>query len=329
MQTDFLKDKTILVTGGTGSFGRAFVQRLLATPCRKIIVFSRDEFKQHEMRGAFKDEQNRLRFFLGDVRDLPRLHRAFAGVDIVVHAAALKQVPALEYNPLEAVKTNVLGTQNVIDAALDCGVEKVLLVSTDKAVNPINLYGATKLTAEKLLVAANSYRRTTSSPPAFSAVRYGNVVGSRGSIVEVIEEQKKTGTVTLTDAAMTRFFITLSGGVDLVLHALAHMKGGEIFIPKLPSMKITELLAVLAPEAQVKVIGIRPGEKVHEALLTDDEVRRARDTGDYFVVEPQHDWWKGGLEAFSALKTGFTYSSDMNTVWLSHEDFKRLIGKRA
>src|SRR3989344_2351656 len=304
MDLNFLKDKSVLVTGGTGSCGQKFVECLLKdSNCKRVIVFSRDEFKQHAMQQHFGNPENKLRFFLGDVRDLSRLQRAFVGVDIVVHAAALKQVPALEFNPLEAVKTNVLGTQNVIDAALDNRVEKVALVSTDKAVNPINLYGATKLCAEKLLTAANSYSGIEKKP-IFSAVRYGNVVGSRGSITEVLQEQKKIGEVTLTHEDMTRFWITLDQGVDLVLDTLRLMKGGEIVVPKLPAMKVKNLISVLAPNCKVKIIGVRPGEKLHEMLLTEDEARRTRDIGKYYLVEPSHDWRdKSHFKEFPSVPT--------------------------
>lgn len=325
MNLNFLKGKIVLVTGGTGSFGQAFARKLLQdSRAKKIVVFSRDEFKQQELRRRLSDPKDRLRFFLGDVRDVMRLNRAFAGVDVVVHAAALKQVPALEYNPLEAVKTNVIGTQNVIDAALDNHVAKVLLLSTDKAVNPANLYGATKLCAEKLLVAANAYGRHAPST-IFSVVRYGNVVGSRGSVVDVLKEQTKEGTVTLTHRAMTRFWITLAQGAELVLHALSSMKGGEIFIPKLPAMKVTDLISALAPHCRVTVIGIRPGEKLHEALLTKDEVRRTKDAGRYYIIEPSHDWWNGRhLERYATLSEDFEYTSD-RVEMLRREDFLNLI----
>lgn len=325
MPVEFLRGKTVLVTGGTGSFGTELVSTLLqSSPCKKIIVFSRDEFKQHHLKQRFPDPHDRLRFFLGDVRDVARLERAFAGVDIVVHAAALKQVPALEYNPLEAIKTNVLGTQNVIDAALNTAVEKVLLVSTDKAVNPINLYGATKLCAEKLLVAANAYGKK-SPPTFFSVVRYGNVIGSRGSIVETLRSQKASGLVTLTHEAMTRFWITLEDGVRLALDGLRLMKGGEIFVPKLRAMKIADLISVLAPKCKIKIIGVRPGEKLHEVLLTEDEVRRTRDSGTYYVVLPQHDWWDGShVRTFAPLPLDFQYAS--NTVEpLCRGDFPRYL----
>ena len=330
MDWEFLKGKTVLVTGGTGSFGQRFVDRLIKlNVCKKIIIFSRDEFKQHQMQqrllkeGLFNSKV--LRFFLGDIRDLSRLQRAFSGVDIVVHAAALKQVPALEYNPLEAIKTNVNGTQNVIDAALDADVKKAVFVSTDKAVNPVNLYGGTKFCAEKLWIAANAYCPRSTEYRAFSVVRYGNVIGSRGSIVEVLDEQKKTGVVTLTDDKMTRFWMTVDQSVDLVLYALRAMTGGEIFIPKLPAMKLPDLISAIAPDCQVKVMGIRPGEKLHEMLLTDDEVRRARDAGEYYIVEPNHDWWNGAhLKDMPRLPANFVYASD-KMKFLSKEDFLRFI----
>ena len=325
MDYEFLRNKTVLVTGGTGSFGQKFIEKLLELGlCKKVIVLSRDEFKQHEMRIKLKDPDS-LRFFLGDVRDLQRLQRAFAGADIVVHAAALKQVPALEYNPLEAVKTNVLGTQNVIDAALDNNVEKVLLISSDKAVNPVNLYGATKLCAEKLLIAANAYHRAPKSPPFFSAVRYGNVVGSRGSIVEILNSQKSGGVVTLTHPEMTRFWITLDKGVELVLNALNLMKGGEIFIPKLRAMKVADLISAVAPGCETKIIGARAGEKMHEVLLNDDEVKRVKDIGACYLVEPDHDWWDGShLKEFNSLPEDFQYASNKIGT-LSKEDFLHFV----
>ena len=320
-------NKTVLVTGGTGSFGQRFVSELikLNTP-KKIIVFSRDEFKQHEMKSSISDLHKKLRFFLGDVRDATRLQRAFSGVQIVVHAAALKQVPAIEYNPLEAIKTNIQGTQNVIDAALDNKVEKVLLISTDKAVNPVNLYGATKLCAEKLFVAANAYRKDKKST-IFSVVRYGNVMGSRGSIVEVLAKQKETGTVMLTDERMTRFWITLDGGVRLVIDAITEMKGGEIFVPKLKSLKIKDLIEHIAPNCKIKVIGIRPGEKIHEALLGDDEYRHVRETDKYYVVEPEHDWWDNThLKSSKKVSENFIYSSNKGDYLSKGELIKMLKG---
>lgn len=325
MTMGFLKGKTVLVTGGTGSFGRQFVTKVLqGSACKKIIVFSRDELKQHEMKQELDDQTNRLRFFIGDVRDLPRLERAFAGVDIVVHAAALKQVPALEYNPLEAIKTNILGTQNVIDAALDNEVEKVLLVSTDKAVNPISLYGATKLSAEKLCVASNAYGKTV-HPTIFSVVRYGNVIGSRGSIVEMLRNQKKSASVPLTHEEMTRFWITIDAGIQLVFDALRLMKGGEIFVPKLPTMKVKDLIRALAPRARIEIVGIRPGEKMHEMLLTEDEVRYTKDIGDYYLVEPSHNWWNGShLKMCKSLPHNFVYASNTGS-FLSIKEFLKYL----
>lgn len=287
MRLDFLRGKTILVTGGTGFFGEHLVEKLFTeSACKKIIILSRDEFKQYEMKQRFDDPADRLRFFLGDVRDLQRLMRAFTGVDIIVHAAALKQVPALEYNPLEAVKTNIWGTQNVIDAALDNGVLKVVLISSDKAVQPINLYGATKLCAEKIVIAANAYRGKKHNT-RLSVIRYGNVVGSRGSIVELIEKQRPSGVITLTDKRMTRFWISIEEVLSGVLHSIGVMEGEEIFVPKMRSLKVMDVLAVLAPECTVKVIGLRPGEKLHELLLTEYEIKRAKDLGTMYAVLPE------------------------------------------
>lgn len=329
MHMKALDGKAVLVTGGTGSFGQHFIDAVLAkSKVKKLIVFSRDELKQSQMQARLKDA--RLRYFLGDVRDSDRLRRAFSGVDIVVHAAALKQVPALEYNPSEAIKTNTMGTQNVIDAALDAKVKKVLFVSTDKAVNPVNLYGATKLCAEKLIVAANAYRGSEDGT-IFSAVRYGNVVGSRGSIVDVIKKQKETGTVLLTHADMTRFWLHLDGAIALVLGALANMRGGEIFLPKMNSSKVSDLLTLMAPECKVKTIGIRPGEKMHEMLLTDMEVLRTRDAGFAYVVEPDatHGWWKGShLKKLPVLSKQFRYASDNPDILLSAKDAFKAIGIR-
>ena len=283
----FLKGKTVLITGGTGTFGQALVGRLLKdNQIKKLIIFSRDEFKQHQMQQTFADPQKKLRFFIGDVRDRERLERAFHGVDIVVHAAALKQVPAIEYNPTEAIKTNINGSQNVIDAALDAHVGKVLLVSSDKAVQPINLYGATKLAAEKLFVAANVYRSEKDST-AFSVVRYGNVVGSRGSFIELLRTQRETGTITLTHEKMTRFWITVEDVMDVVLESLSLMQGGEIFVPKMGNMAVIDVVKMLVPECKVKVTGIRPGEKLHEVLITEYEAPRAHDIGYAYVIKPE------------------------------------------
>jgi UDP-N-acetylglucosamine 4,6-dehydratase len=322
---DFLKDKSILVTGGTGSFGKRFIKTMLEkTKARKVVVFSRDELKQSEMVREFRDP--RLRFLLGDVRDLQRLQRAFHGIDFVVHAAALKQVPALEYNPFEAVLTNIIGGENVINAAVDQGVQRVVALSTDKAVNPINLYGATKLCAEKLFVAGNYYAGGSKS--RFAVVRYGNVVGSRGSVIPLFLEKRKTGVLTVTDERMTRFWITLDQGVDLVLKALTEMHGGEVFVPKIASMRVMDLAKAIGPDCKIKIVGTRPGEKIHEVLLTEDEASRSKDVGDCFVIEPafRFPWvpenaWKGATPP-----EGFRYSSDSNDRWLSSKELKDMMG---
>lgn len=321
----FLDGKRILITGGTGTFGRAFVARLLAIPeIKKIIVFSRDEFKQHEMQQQYPNEP-RLRFFLGDIRDRDRLQRAFQGVDIIVHAAALKQVPAIEYNPLEAVKTNILGTQNVIDAALDNDVEKVLLISSDKAVHPVNLYGATKLCAERIIIGANAYRGEKGTQ--FSVVRYGNVWGSRGSLVELIAKQKPKGIVTLTDERMTRFWIKVETVMNIIVDVLACMQGGEIFVPKMKSIRIADMVAMLASECKVEIIGVRPGEKLHEMLIADHEVRRTKDAGDFFVILPEfisyavHYKW----DEKSYVPEQFLYISNHPDFLLSPEESRRVL----
>jgi len=320
------KNKSILVTGGTGSFGKKFIKTLLEkSSAKKIIIFSRDELKQSEMISSIPDPEKKLRFFIGDIRDSDRLNMAFKGVDIVVHAAALKQVPALEYNPFEAVLTNIIGTKNIISSALYNNVEKVVLVSTDKAANPATLYGATKLCAERLITSANVYSGDRNT--IFSAVRYGNVFGSRGSIVKVIEEQRKTGEITLTHEEMTRFWITLDKGVDLVAMALEKMHGGEIFIPKIPSMKVKDFIATLAPECKFKIIGIRPGEKIHEVLITTEEARHTKEYDKHYIILPEYDWWDGygNYKDGTELKDGFSYSSDNNSVWMKPEELKKLI----
>lgn len=317
--------KVILVTGGTGSFGKKMVRILLDEyhPA-KVIVFSRDELKQHEMRAAgFQDEN--LRYFIGDVRDLDRLRRAFEGVDIVIHAAALKQVPACEYNPMEAIKTNILGSSNVIDAALDTAVERVIALSTDKAVNPINLYGATKLAAEKLFVQSNSYaggRKTR-----FACVRYGNVVGSRGSVVPVFLRQRDEGEITVTDERMTRFWISLEEGVRFVIRCVEAMHGGEVFVPKIASMSIIDLAKSIAPEAKINVVGIRAGEKLHEVLISEDEARTTVELDDMFVVQPAEALWFGrDWEKQGKLIQGdFRYASNTNQQWLTLDQIASII----
>ncbi len=326
MSFDFLKSKVVLVTGGTGSFGKRFIKTLLEkSSAKKIIIFSRDELKQSEMLSNISDPDKRLRFFIGDIRDSDRLNMAFSGVDIVVHAAALKQVPALEYNPFEAILTNVIGTKNIISSALYNNVEKVVLVSTDKAANPATLYGATKLCAERLIISANAYSGDQNT--IFSAVRYGNVFGSRGSIVKVIEEQRKAGEITLTHEEMTRFWITLDQGVNLVAMTLDQMHGGEIFIPKIPSMKVGDFIATLAPECKFKIIGIRPGEKIHEVLITQEEARHTKEYDKHYIILPEYDWWHGHKHYIEGtkLKDGFSYSSDNNSVWMTSDELMKLI----
>ncbi len=319
------KDKVILITGGTGSFGKKFIQVMLKDyQPAKIIVFSRDELKQHEMRQSGFDHPC-LRYFIGDVRDRDRLRRAFHGVDIVVHAAALKQVPACEYNPMEAIKTNILGSSNVVDAALDAGVKKVLALSTDKAVNPVNLYGATKLCAEKLFVQSNTYAAGTAT--RFSCVRYGNVVGSRGSVIPIFFKQRQNGKVTITDERMTRFWLTLEQGVRFVIHCLEIMRGGEVFVPKIPSLKIVDLAKAIAPESNLEIVGIRPGEKVHEVLISEDEARSTIEMEDMYVVQPSanawfgHDWQAEG----KALPVGFRFGSDNNPRWLNINQIRDMV----
>jgi len=314
---------TVLVTGGTGSFGKAFARAMLDR-CRpkKLIVFSRDELKQHDMRLAGFEHPS-MRYFIGDVRDLGRLSRAVEGVNVVVHAAALKQVPACEYNPIEAVRTNVDGARNVIEAALDRGVQRVIALSTDKAVNPVNLYGATKLVAEKLFVQANAYRGN--KPTAFSCVRYGNVVGSRGSVVPVFREQAKTGRLTITDERMTRFWLTLEQGVSFVIRCVEQMHGGEVFVPKIPSTRVVDLARAIAPHAQHEVVGIRPGEKVHELLVGEDEARATVELEDMFVVQPTHPWWSTGVWSGRTPPEGFRYDSESNPQRLSMAELSALL----
>ncbi len=323
-------NKVVLVTGGTGSFGKKFIRTMLEEyhPC-KVIVFSRDELKQHEMRMAGFDHPS-LRYFIGDVRDLTRMKRAFEGVDIVVHTAALKQVPACEYNPMEAIKTNILGSSNVIDAALDAGVERVLALSTDKAVNPVNLYGATKLAAEKLFVQSNYY--AGDKVTRMACTRYGNVVGSRGSVVPTFIKQRASGSLPLTDERMTRFWISLEQGVHFVIRCIEQMNGGEVFVPKIPSMSMPDLARAIAPNARLEITGIRPGEKLHEVLISEDEARTAVELDDMFVVMPAmllnvksvplgHSWESLG----KPLPDGFRYASNTNPQWLTIGQIQELV----
>jgi len=319
------KEKTILVTGGTGSFGKKFIGTLLDKYApAKVIVYSRDELKQHEMRVAGYDQAN-LRYFIGDVRDRERLTRAMQGVDVVVHAAALKQVPACEYNPMEAIKTNIMGSSNVVDAALDAGVKKVLTLSTDKAVNPVNLYGATKLAAEKLTIQSNAYAGGRET--RFSCVRYGNVVGSRGSVVPLFLQQRGNGKITITDERMTRFWLSLEQGVNFVINAIEKMYGGEGFVPKIPSTTIVDLARAIAPKAEIDFIGIRPGEKLHEVLISEDEARTTVELEAMYVVQPAvspwfgYEWEKQG----KTLPVGFSYASNTNDRWLSIEQISQII----
>lgn len=315
--------KTILVTGGTGSFGRKFTKVVLEeySPS-KLIILSRDELKQYEMAQEFSDP--RLRFFLGDVRDKDRLKRAFEGVDVVIHAAALKQVPAAEYNPMEAVKTNINGAASVIDAALDQGVRRVIALSTDKAANPINLYGATKLVSDKLFVAANSYAGAKNT--RFSVVRYGNVVGSRGSVVPLFKKLRQTGKLPITDARMTRFWITLEQGVRFVIESVQRMYGGEVFVPRIPSMNIMDLAHALAPECECEIVGIRPGEKLHEVMIPEDDARRTVALDTFFVIKPEFPWWgQGNWKEGRPLPENFRYSSETNDWWLTVEELREMV----
>ncbi|HXF84749.1 MAG TPA: UDP-N-acetylglucosamine 4,6-dehydratase (inverting) [Anaerolineales bacterium] len=319
------KNQVVLITGGTGSFGKKFTQILLAEKQpKKIIIFSRDELKQYEMRTGGFDHPS-LRYFIGDVRDRERLVRAMHGVDIVVHAAALKQVPACEYNPMEAIKTNILGTANVLEAALDAGVKKVMTISTDKAVNPVNLYGATKLAAEKLTVQSNAYAAGTAT--RYSCVRYGNVVGSRGSVVPLFLKQRANGTVTITDERMTRFWLSLEQGVHFVIECIEQMEGGEVFVPKIPSTRVIDLARAIVPNAKIEIIGIRPGEKLHEDLISEDEARHTVELEKMYVIQPAEASWFGysWKDKGKPLPEGFTYTSNNNTQWLTIEEIRRFV----
>ena len=319
----YFDGKTVLITGGTGSFGKMFTSLLLKewNP-DSVRIYSRGELLQWEMQQKIQDE--RLRFFIGDVRDKDRLYRAMNDVDIVVHAAALKQVPGAEYNPIEAVKTNIDGASNVINASIDNGVEKVMALSTDKAVHPVNLYGATKMVAEKLFVQGNTYAGGRNT--RFACTRYGNVVGSRGSIIPLFQEHRKQGRVTITDERMTRFWLMLEQGARFVAQCIETMRGGEIFVPKIPSMRITDLAKIVAPDCEVEIIGIRPGEKLHEVLLTEDEARHSKDMGDYFIIEPELRFWqKNNGHEGKSLPEGFRYSSESNSTWLDADELMSMV----
>jgi UDP-N-acetylglucosamine 4,6-dehydratase len=322
--------KSILITGGTGSFGKKYVQTLLRDyEPRRIIVYSRDELKQYEMQQDH--DHPAMRYFIGDVRDRERLTQAMRGVDYVIHAAALKQVPAAEYNPMECIKTNIHGAENVIAASIAAGVTKVIALSTDKAANPINLYGATKLASDKLFVAANNM--VGRDGPSFAVVRYGNVVGSRGSVVPFFAKliAERAPELPITHADMTRFWISLQEGVDFVLRNFRRMWGGEIFVPKIPSIRITDLAQAMAPELPTRVIGIRPGEKLHEVMITEDDSRTTIDIGDRYVIEPAFAWWSREPYAARGAKPvpeGFRYSSDTNDEWLDLDGMRRLLASQ-
>ncbi len=320
-------NKVILITGGTGSFGKKFTKIVLQEHNSKAIrIFSRGELKQQKMREQFQHfpKSEKLRFFIGDVRDRDRLHRAMNGVDIVIHAAALKQVPTCEYNPIEAVKTNIDGAANVIDAAIDNNVEKVMALSTDKAVHPVNLYGATKLVAEKLFIQGNTY--TGGRKTKFSCVRYGNVIASRGSVIPIFQEQRRNGTITITDRNMTRFWITQEQAVHFIIDCIERMKGGEIFVPKIPSMKIIDLAQAIAPQSEIKITGIRPGEKINEVLLTGEEARHTKEFDKYFIVEPEYAFWnKNNFKDGKSLSSDFTYSSGDNDQWLTKQELMKML----
>ncbi len=320
------EDKSILVTGGTGSFGNAFVPMLLAryTP-RKVIIYSRDEMKQWEMAKQFEGEK-RVRFFIGDVRDKERLYRALDGVQYVVHAAAAKIVPTADYNPFECVKTNVHGAMNLIDACIDKGVKRVVSLSTDKASSPVNLYGATKLVSDKLFVSGNAYAGEHGT--RFSVVRYGNVMGSRGSVIPYFLSLKDSGVLPITDERMTRFMIMLEQGADLVLHAFEDMEGGEIYVKKIPSMKITDLARVVAPEARQEIVGIRPGEKLHEQMVSDEDSHYTYEYPDYFKILPAINNWSASparIKDGKKVSAGFVYSSETNSDWMSDSDLQSWI----
>lgn len=325
-----LNDKVILITGGTGSFGKKFTEIVINRyKPRKLIIFSRGELKQSEMQKVYgEDRFGCMRYFIGDVRDRDRLYRALDGVDIVVHAAALKQVPAAEYNPLEAIKTNIMGAANVIDAAIDRDVKKVIALSTDKAANPINLYGGTKFCSDKLFIAANNY--SGSHGTRFSLVRYGNVFGSRGSVIPFFLSMRKNGTLPITDLRMTRFWITLDQGVNFVLASLERMSGGEIFVPKIPSMKVVDLAKAIAPECEIKIVGIRPGEKLHEVMIPEDDARHTLEYDEYYVILPEfHNWGTAQYLEKNGGKPcaeGFRYSSDTNSRWLTIDELMEMVG---
>ena len=322
-----LRGKSLLITGGTGSFGKRFVATALERlELKRLVVLSRDELKQYEMQQVY-DAPN-LRYFLGDVRDPDRLHRAFDGIDVIVHAAALKQVPAAEFNPFEAIKTNVIGAENIINAAIDHGVQRVIALSTDKAANPINVYGATKLCSDKLFVAGNVYSGARDT--RFAVVRYGNVVGSRGSVIPFFLSRRKTGVLPITDPRMTRFWITLQQGVDFVIDCIERMVGGEMFVPKIPSMNIMDLADAIAPECKHEIVGIRPGEKLHEVMVPEDDARNTVELDDRYVILPPFDWaWLEDYKRLPRCPEGFRYSSETNDRWLKKHQLTELLDRVA
>ncbi|MBN2452659.1 MAG: UDP-N-acetylglucosamine 4,6-dehydratase (inverting) [Candidatus Omnitrophica bacterium] len=319
------RGKVILVTGGTGSFGKCFIQAVLRQHMpKRLIVYSRDEFKQFKMQEQFAAHKEVMRYFIGDVRDRERLRMALRGVDYVVHAAALKQVPLMEYNPGEAIKTNIIGAMNLIETSIECGVKKVIALSSDKACNPVNLYGATKLCSDKLFVDGNFYSRK--GGVRFSVVRYGNVLGSRGGVVEFFLARKKTAILPITDPRMTRFWITLDEAVKFVIDKFKIMEGGEIFVPKIPSMSITDLARAIAPGCRLKTIGIRPGEKLHEVMISEDDSRNTTEFGRYYVIRPAFYHPDKKYKRGRSVPDGFRYSSDSNGEWLSVSELKSLVG---
>jgi len=321
-----LKDKVVLITGGTGSFGRKCVEVVLKkhNP-KKVIVFSRDEHKQFEMAQQFSQEKYPIRFFIGDIRDKDRLKWAFQEVDVVIHAAAMKHVPASEYNPTESIKTNITGSENVVSVAAECGVKKVIALSTDKAVNPINLYGATKLCAEKLFIAANAFVGLKKC--MFGVVRYGNVIGSRGSVVPLFLKKREGGVLPVTHPEMTRFWITLSQGVDFVLKSLEEMTGGETFVPKIPSMKIMDLAKFIGPDCSIDIVGIRQGEKIHETLISVDEARNTLENETYYLIKPENSFIKSRIDEkkYKSVSDDFEYNSKTNNQWVSKAQIKKML----
>ena len=323
---DVFDNKVILITGGTGSLGKKLTKIICDehTP-KRVIIYSRDEFKQFEMQEHFAPNRyGMLRFFIGDVRDKERLNRAMHGVDYIIHAAALKQVPAMEYNPSEAIRTNIMGAMNVIDCAIEQGIEKVIALSTDKACNPINLYGATKLCSDKLFIAGNHY--ASGEKPRFSVVRYGNVIGSRGSVIPFFRERSKTGVLPITDVNMTRFWITIDQGARFVIKNFERMVGGEIFIPKIPSMKIVDLAKAVAPHCKIKIVGIRPGEKLHEVMISEDDARTTIELDDCYVIQPAFHWWgRSNHVEGKPVADGFRYGSDNNDKWVTAPQLEEII----